>query len=248
MNKALGVDYSEEEIEKVLDALTFDYEQKQKGLFMVDIPSYRQDLKIEVDMIEEIARVIGYERIPTTLPQGAQTQGARSPEQAYRLKLRKTLIRCGMNEVVSYSFVKKDIDDTWGASDGNIPLLNPLREELGTMRTSLLPGLLEIASRNSSRGNTDLLLFEIGNVYLPKELPLKNLPGEVTRIAGLAQGGSNRHWLVPQAKYDFFYVKGILSEIAKEAAWISNTAESRAANIKPCFIPEGRWKSSSTEK
>jgi len=213
VNTVLGVEYSDQEIEKVLEALTFDY-NRNNGVYVVDIPSYRQDLKIEEDLIEEIARVIGYDRIPTTLPQGAQTQGRRSPEQAYRLKLRKTLIQCGMNEVVTYSFIKKDLDDIWGSTQGNIPLLNPLREELGTMRTSLLPGLLEIASRNSARRNTDLLLFEIGNVYLPKELPLKILPEEVTRIAGIAQGGSKRHWLVAQAKYDFYYVKGILDRLA----------------------------------
>ncbi len=217
VNRILGVDYTEEEIVKVLEALTFDYVQKEKGMFTVNIPSYRQDLKIEEDMIEEVARVIGYDRIPTTLPEGAQTQGRRSPEQAFRLKLRKTFIKCGMNEVVSYSFGKMETDETWGSANGNIPILNPLREELGTMRTSLLPGLLEIASRNNARRNTDLLLFEIGNVYLPKELPLKALPEEVTRIAGIAQGGSKRHWLVKPVKYDFFYVKGILSDIAKDS-------------------------------
>lgn len=213
VNTVLGVEYSEQEIKNVLEALTFDY-NRNNGVYVVDIPSYRQDLKIEEDLIEEIARVIGYDRIPTTLPQGDQTQGRRSPEQVYRLKLRKTLIECGMNEVVSYSFIKKDLDDIWGSTRGNIPLLNPLREELGTMRTSLLPGLLEIASRNCARRNTDLLLFEIGNVYLPTELPLKSLPEEVSRIAGIAQGGSKRHWLVAQAKYDFYYVKGILDRLA----------------------------------
>jgi phenylalanyl-tRNA synthetase beta chain len=217
VNQVLGVDYSGQEIEQVLAKLQFTYEQKKDGSYLVDIPSYRQDLKLEVDMIEEIARVIGYDRIPTTLPAGAQTEGRRTPEQVFRLKLRKTLIRCGMNEVVSYSFVGKEQDDLWGSERGNIPLLNPLREELGTMRTSLLPGLLEIASRNNARRNIDLLLFEIGNVYLPEQLPLTTLPQEVTRIAGLAQGGSKRHWLVPQAKYDFFYVKGILAEIAGES-------------------------------
>lgn len=214
VNSVLGVEYTEEEVEKVLEALAFEY-SGDAGVYIVDVPSYRQDLKIEEDLIEEVARVIGYDRIPTTLPQGAQTQGRRSPDQAYRLKLRKTLIQCGMNEVVSYSFIKKDMDDRWGSTNGNIPLLNPLREELGAMRTSLLPGLLEIASRNSSRRNTDLLLFEIGNVYLPKELPLKTLPDEAARIAGIAQGGSNRHWLVSQVKYDFYYVKGILDRLAE---------------------------------
>lgn len=217
VNEVIGVEYEEEEIVKVLDALTFEYVQKENGLFVVEIPTYRQDIKIEEDMIEEVARVIGYERIPTTLPQGAQTQGSRAPEQAYRLKLRKTLIQAGMNEILTYSFVKKAHDDIWGTAGQGIPLLNPLRDELGTMRTSLIPGLLEVASRNNSRRNTDLLFFEIGNIYLPKKLPLQELPEEVLKIAGIAQGGSKRHWLTPQIKFDFFYVKGILEGVALES-------------------------------
>jgi len=216
VNQVLGVEYTDQEIEKVFEVLDFEYLKLPDCRYSVDIPSYRQDLKIEVDLIEEIARIIGYEKIPTTLPQGSQTQGRRTPEQAFRRKLRKILIKAGMNEVVSYSFSNKEMDDQWGSEGRNIPLLNPLREELGTMRTSLLPGLLEIASRNTARRNTDLLLFEIGNVYLPKELPLKQQPDEVSRIAGLAQGESKRHWLNSQVKFDFFYVKGILTQIAEE--------------------------------
>lgn len=215
-NIVLGVVFTEQEIVNVLDALSFEYKHKSDGVFVIDIPSYRQDLKIEEDIIEEIARIIGYDRIPTTLPQGAQTQGNRTAEQALRLKLRRRLINSGMNEILSYSFVKKDIDDIWGTDEESIQIMNPLREELGTMRTSLLPGLLECASRNNARRNTDLLLFEIGNVYLPNKFPLQELPDEVMKIAGLAQGESKRHWLVPQIKYDFFYIKGILNGIAED--------------------------------
>lgn len=216
-NRILGTDYTEQEVRKVFDDLGFSYQERSSGVLTVDIPSYRQDLKIEEDLLEEIARVIGYDRIPTTLSEGSQTQGSRTPEQIFRVRLRRLLISMGMNEVLTYSFVKKETDETWGTKGKGIALLNPLREELGTMRTSLLPGLLEIAARNTSRRNIDLLLFEIGNVYLPEELPLKRLPNEISKIAGVAQGGSKRHWHVPQQKFDFFYVKGILTELAKES-------------------------------
>ncbi|UWG97805.1 phenylalanine--tRNA ligase subunit beta [Dehalobacter sp. DCM] len=216
VNQVLGVAYTEQEVENVLEALNFTYEKLNNSVFRIEIPSYRQDLKIEEDIIEEVARIIGYDRIPTTLPQGSQTQGRRSPEQDFRKKLRNVLIRAGMNEVVSYSFTKKESDDMWGSEGRNIPIMNPLREELGVMRTSLLPGILEIASRNKARRNIDLLLFEIGNVYIPKELPLNGLPNEITRISGLAQGGTGRHWLGKPVKYDFFFVKGILAQIAEE--------------------------------
>ena len=216
VNEVLGVEYTLEQVERVLNALDFDYQVKAGGSFVVNIPSYRQDLKIEEDMIEEIARIIGYEHIPTTLPEGAQTQGVRTSEQAFRLMVRRNLVNAGMNEVLSYSFISRENDDIWGTEKQKISILNPLREELGTMRTSMIPGLLEIAARNTARRNTDLLLFEMGIVDLPKELPLKELPAEVLKIAGLAQGRNKRHWLTPEIKYDFFYVKGILENLAKE--------------------------------
>jgi len=118
--------------------------------------------------------------------------------------------------VVSYSFISRENDDIWGTENQKVSIFNPLREELSTMRTSLLPGLLDIAARNAARRNMDLLLFEMGNVYIPKALPLKELPAEVLKIAGLAQGRNKRHWLTPEIKYDFFYVKGILENLAKE--------------------------------
>lgn len=214
-SRLLGIEVSGEEMNKVMGALGFIYKERA-GVYDVDIPSYRQDLLIEEDLIEEAARIIGYDKIPTTLPMGAQTQGRRTPEQEFRLRLRKLFIRLGMNEVVTYSFVKKDNDDPWGYKNKSIPLMNPLREELGVMRTSLIPGLLEIASRNVARRNLDLLLFEIGSVYLAKGLPLRELPEERTKIAGLTEGKSKRHWQKNQVDYDFFYVKGILTELARE--------------------------------
>jgi len=217
VNQVLGASFTEKEVEGVFEALAFEYEVRAQGCYVVSIPSFRQDLKIEEDLIEEIARILGYARIPTTLPHGSQTQGRRTPQQAFRLLLRNTLLRAGMNEVVSYSFTKKEMDEIWGEKGKAIPLLNPLREELGVMRTSLLSGIVEIAARNVSRRNTDLLLFEFGNVYLPQQLPLQTLPVEKMKIAGLAQGGSKKHWLFPQVKYDFFYVKGILNALAAES-------------------------------
>ncbi len=131
-----------------------------------------------MDLIEEVARSIGYDRIPTTLPHGNQTQGSRTPEQEFRSQLRRALISLGMNEVLTYSFIHPKNDREWGSPSQSITILNPLREDLKAMRTSLIPGLLDIAARNISRRNTDLCIFEIGNVYLASEQPLVNLPQE----------------------------------------------------------------------
>lgn len=214
-SRILGVEVSKADMENVLSALDFPFDKVKDNQYLIKIPSYRQDIKIEEDMIEEVARIIGYDKIPTTLPGGNLTQGHRTPVQVFRQKIRHLLVNLGINEVMTYSFVKKEHDIKWGKKTGSIPLLNPLRDELGVMRTSLLPGLLEIGARNVARRNLDCLIFEIGNVYLAKEYPIRELPHEVSKIAGLAVGTSSRHWLSPQVKYDFYYVKGLLDVIAE---------------------------------
>ncbi|ODA39777.1 phenylalanine--tRNA ligase subunit beta [Desulfosporosinus sp. BG] len=211
----LGAELETAEIRQVLDDLNFEYTE-QEGLFNVSIPTYRADIEIEEDLMEEVARLIGYDRIPTTLPQGDLTQGRRTPEQEFRRRLRKALAQAGMDEVITYTFTRAEADAQWGSAKHSIPLLNPLREELGVMRTSLVPGLLDVAARNVARRNTDVSIFEIGNTYWGEEQPLQKLPREELRVAGVAVGKSGRHWLNQPVNYDFYYLKGILEEAALE--------------------------------
>jgi phenylalanyl-tRNA synthetase beta chain len=211
----LGVELKTAEIRQVLEDLNFEY-QEQDGLFTVEIPTYRADIEIEEDLMEEVARLIGYDRIPTTLPRGDQTQGSRTSEQEFRRRLRKALAQSGMDEVITYSFTRAEADEQWGSAKHSIPLLNPLRDELSVMRTSLVPGLLDVAARNVARRNTDVSIFEIGNTYWGEEQPLQNLPREELRVAGLAVGKSGRHWLNQPVIYDFYYLKGILERLALE--------------------------------
>lgn len=107
-SRVLGFEIKKEEMCDVLAALDFPYEEVQKNQFAVKIPSYRQDIKIEEDMIEEVARIIGYDQIPTTLPGGSLTQGHKNPAQLFRRKIRHLLVGLGINEVLTYSFVKKN--------------------------------------------------------------------------------------------------------------------------------------------
>lgn len=211
----LGIELKTTEIHQVLQDLNFEY-QEQDGLFDVEIPTYRADIEIEEDLMEEVARLIGYDRIPTTLPRGDQTQGRRTSEQEFRRRLRKALAQSGMDEVITYSFTRAESDAQWGSAKHSIALLNPLREELGVMRTSLVPGLLDVAARNVARRKTDVTIFEIGNTYWGQTQPLQNLPREELRVAGLAVGKSGRHWLNQAVNYDFYYLKGILEEVALE--------------------------------
>ncbi len=213
--EVLGMDLTQAEVQDVLQRLAFPYRAEGER-FMVSIPSYRPDLQIEEDLIEEVARLTGYDRIPTTLPAGNQTQGARTPAQEFRWRLRHLLTGVGMDEVLTYSFTNPKQDEQWGQKEFSISLRNPLREELRVMRTSLVPGLLEIATRNVARRNTDMCMFEIGNVYLSKEQPLRSLPDERLHLTALATGGKGKHWLSAAVDYDFYYMKGIVEEVARE--------------------------------
>lgn len=211
----LGIELKVAEIRQVLEDLNFEYKENG-GLFQVEIPTYRSDIEIEEDLMEEVARLIGYDRIPTTLPRGDQTQGRRTPEQEFRRRLRKTLAQSGMDEVLTYTFTRAESDAQWGSAKHSIPLLNPLREELGVMRTSLIPGLLDVASRNVARRNMDVSIFEIGNTYWGEEQPLQKLPREELRVAGVAVGKNERHWRSQPVSYDFYYLKGIMEGLALE--------------------------------
>lgn len=211
----LGIELKAAEIHQVLEDLDFKYKE-DNGLFEVEIPTYRSDLEIEEDLMEEVARLIGYDRIPTTLPQGDQTQGRRTPEQEFRRRLRRVLAQSGLDEVLTYTFTRAETDAQWGSAKHSIPLLNPLREELGVMRTSLIPGLLDVAARNVSRRNMEVSIFEIGNTYWGEEQPLKKLPREELRVAAVAVGKSERHWLNQPVSYDFYYLKGIMEGLALE--------------------------------
>ncbi|CAA7599962.1 Phenylalanine-tRNA ligase [Acididesulfobacillus acetoxydans] len=215
--EVLGFDVSARDLRLVLDRLGFSFEPEGEE-FRVQIPSYRPDLEIEEDLIEEAARLLGYSRIPATQPRGGQTQGRRTEEQEFRRRLRHVLAGAGMDEVTTYSFVRAEADAAWGSAKDAVALLNPLREEQGVMRTTLIPGLLEVAQRNVSRHNLDVSVFEIGNVYLAEQpdRPLRRLPRESLRVAGLAAGKSKRHWLTAPYAHDFFYLKGILEEMARE--------------------------------
>jgi phenylalanyl-tRNA synthetase beta chain len=208
-----GARYAKTEIARVLRDLDFAYTEAE-GIFTVEIPFYRQDLHIEEDLIEEIARIIGYDRIPTTLPQGETTVGRRSPRQDFRLLVRDTLTRSGFCEAITYSFVNPQQDALWGGKR-RIALRNPLRDELSVMRTSILPGLLEAGARNAARRNTDWLLFEMGSVYLTEEDDLREPPLEAPRLAGVLLGESGRHWREAPGAYDFFYGKGVLEALAR---------------------------------
>ncbi|MDQ0756882.1 phenylalanine--tRNA ligase subunit beta [Arthrobacter sp. B3I4] len=168
----IGVDFTEGQILTSLRDLGAAVEKTGTG-YRVTAPSWRTDLETKEDLSEEIARLVGYDQIPATLPVAPPGRGLTRVQQQRR-RLIQALADAGLTEVLAYPFVSKAANDTFGvpAADAErtaLKLANPISEEHGYLRTSILPGLIEVAKRNHSRGFRDLALFEAGLVFLPGE-------------------------------------------------------------------------------
>lgn len=212
VNAVLGTDFTEEEIVGAIKSLKFPMEKTADG-YMVDIPNYRRDIEIEEDLVEEVARLQGFDKIPTTLPHGATTEGMRTPEQRFVDDVKNTLVAFGANEIINYGFISPKEWERLNLADDDvrrdtIKILNPLNEEQSIMRTTLAPGMLKTAARNLNRRNQDLLLFEQGMAFLPNGD--EELPREESCVAIVATGQSGKGWATPAVEFDFYRMKGIV--------------------------------------
>ncbi len=168
--RLIGRDFTDEQITGALTDLGASVEESDGG-YLVTAPSWRTDLETREDLTEEIIRLVGYDTIPSTLPVAPPGRGLTRVQQQRR-RLLNALSAAGLTEVLSYPFVSEKANAVFGAADeGSAPvsvkLANPLSAELGYLRRSILPGLVELAKRNHSRGFRDLALFESGAVFLP---------------------------------------------------------------------------------
>jgi phenylalanyl-tRNA synthetase beta chain len=224
----LGREMPAAEQAALLRALGLMVEEAGSGgeeALQVRVPTARGDLTREADLIEEIARLSGYEGIPARLPpltlQAAEAQaGARRPE-AVADRARDLCVSLGLTEIITFSFGSPERLRLLGCPEGDRrarPLLlhNPLREELSALRTQLLPGLLEALRVHLSRGQRDVRLFEVGEVFLRagRGPEVGDLPDERTRVAGVL-AGCRDHWLKEQKgdELDFFDVRGVVDEL-----------------------------------
>ncbi|MDD4048080.1 MAG: phenylalanine--tRNA ligase subunit beta [Clostridia bacterium] len=219
VNKVLGTEIQPETMEEILKVLQIAILERDEEGWLLMPPSYRQDLEIEVDMIEEITRMNGYDKIPTTLPEGAMTQGMRTAKQKFRYKMRKLMVAQGLMEVFSYSFINPMQLDYWRVPTDHflrdvVTIKNPLSEEQGVMRTTILPGLLETVKRNINKRNKDVKLFEIGKVFFSNGFPENSeIPEEKLMLAAICSGKKEKSWLYGEEEYDFYYLKGVVENL-----------------------------------
>ncbi len=211
ISRVLGMQIADADVERILRALGMQVEASAEG-WHVTSPSRRFDIAIEEDLIEELARIHGYDRIPTTLPGGATRVVAPSETKVEAASLRRHLAARDYLETVNYAFVDQALLAQWSANEGTVALANPLSAELGVMRTRLLPGLVAALQRNVARQATRVRLFELGNVFASTTAAA---PDETQRIAAAIQGDSNsEQWDGKSRKADFHDLKGDLDSLA----------------------------------
>ena len=211
--RVLGVQVADAEVERILRALGLGVEADAEG-WQVTAPTRRFDLAIEEDLIEEIARIHGYDAIPTSLPGGATRLVAASETRVPEHDLREQLVARDFLEAINYAFVDAAWLDAWQMRDVGLPLANPLSAELGVMRPALLPGLVAALGRNAARQQPRVRLFEIGKVFAGGN----EAPVETLRIAAVACGGATaEQWGVGARALDFHDLKGDLEALAAQA-------------------------------
>jgi len=241
VDKVLGTNIDNKQIKNLLKGLNFKIINENQGSITVEVPPYRPDVTIAEDLIEEVARIYGYNNIPTTLPYGATSKGQKTDEQRLRDKIINTLAARGLNEIINFSFINKENFDKllFPAEDVRrkaIPVLNPLSEEQGIMRTSLLPGMLEALRRNVNRRNENLGLFELGKIYLPQGFPaIKELPVEKWTLGLALRGNLASDWQEKGKTVDFYYLKGIVENLLTKLK--INNVSFKSCQDNPSYHP-----------
>ncbi|MCI8594871.1 MAG: phenylalanine--tRNA ligase subunit beta, partial [Oscillospiraceae bacterium] len=204
INALLGTDVPADEMKAILRKLSFTVEGEQ-----VTVPSWRSDVKEMADLAEEVARFHGYNNIPITLMRGETTLGGYSPQQTLERRLGQVCRAMGYSEIITYSFISPTCYDKigWAADDprrNSFKILNPLGEDTSIMRTTVLPSMLEILTRNYNYRNKAVKLYEIGKTYLPGGDD--GLANEVKMLSMGAYGEG----------MDFFTLKGAVEAVLRD--------------------------------
>ena len=211
VNAILGTSIESEAMVRFLNGLGIEASLKDK-LLECRVPTFRSDITREIDIVEEIGRGFGYEKLGMTLPDSS-LQGKDSREGAFRDKVRHILMTCGAQEVLTHSVIDGKLCDIAGRSDTCLKVRNPLSEELNSLRVMLVPNLLQVIGRNQAFGTANVSIFEIGKIYYrSKDSDI----GEKLSIGGAMVGNLWRSsWSLPgkALDVDFFICKGVVESL-----------------------------------
>ncbi|CAM5454794.1 Phenylalanine--tRNA ligase beta subunit OS=Rhodanobacter lindaniclasticus OX=75310 GN=pheT PE=3 SV=1 [Rhodanobacter lindaniclasticus] len=233
LKRVLGVEVADAEVARIFTALGMQVASVADG-WRVTAPSSRFDIEREEDLIEEVARIFGYDKIPTHSPSGALVLAVEPEARINELALREQLAARGYHEAVNLSFVAADLLARWGFDERLVPLANPLSADLAVMRPSLLPGLIEALRHNRARQQERVRLFEVARVFGAGDPPL-----ETPSLAIVACGNARaEQWGEPSRALDFHDLKGDLDALI---AWGGEPERwSVHADALPCWLHPGR--------
>lgn len=233
INKVLGTELTVEQIQAIFDRLGFETIVAADEL-TVYVPTRRWDIAIEADLVEEVARIYGYDNLPTTLPAGQTTPGSYTPAQKLIRQARQTLEATGLDQAISYGLTTEEKAKRFALEEALPTNLDfPMSSEHTTVRMNLISGLLDDLAYNAARKVNDVALYEQGRVFFRDEDQTR--PREVEHIAGAVTGlVSDANWNTTKQEVDFFYLKGIVANLLHE---LGVTNESYQAVAMPDMHP-----------
>jgi phenylalanyl-tRNA synthetase beta chain len=231
-NKILGISLNREQILNILNRLMFTTKVIDDDRVRVNVPSFRKDIEREIDLIEEVARLHGYEKISKTIPSSKVSVSTLTRNQVFEKEIRNILISLGLTEVINYSFIDEKYFDAINIPQNNplrktIKLRNPLSQNWSVMRTTLLPGIINTSVFNINRGIYDVGIFEVGKVFIQgsgvmgqrSDIPPFNkggrggiLPDEKTIVGGALTGRTEKK-IWGKGERDFYYLKGLVESL-----------------------------------
>ncbi|HGO3659665.1 phenylalanine--tRNA ligase subunit beta [Staphylococcus aureus] len=216
INRTIGFDLSQNDIVTIFNQLGFDTEIND-DVITVQVPSRRKDITIKEDLIEEVARIYGYDDIPSTLPVFEKVTSGQLTDRQYKTRMVKEVLEgAGLDQAITYSLVSKEDATAFAMQQRQtIDLLMPMSETHASLRQSLLPHLIEAASYNVARKNKDVKLFEIGNVFFANGEG--ELPDQVEYLSGILTGDYVvNQWQGKKETVDFYLAKGVVDRVSEK--------------------------------
>lgn len=219
INNHLGTNIAKDVMLNIITSVGFDVTKDENDEITVKVPSWRNDVTCMADISEEIARLHGFDKIKSTLPNGVSMQGTQSAKQTFIDKVKASLSSQGLYETISFALTNEETFNKLNIPKDSplrkaVPIMNPLSDEYPLVRTTLLSSIFDNLARNLARKNDDVALFEVGSVFFPKALPVTELPDEVVKIAGAITGRRNAQgWNQTNDMVDFYDAKGIIEEL-----------------------------------
>ncbi|MDY3874376.1 MAG: phenylalanine--tRNA ligase subunit beta [Megamonas funiformis] len=219
INNHLGTNIAKDVMLNIITSVGFDVTKDENDEITVKVPSWRNDVTCMADISEEIARLHGFDKIKSTLPNGVSMQGTQSAKQTFIDKVKASLSSQGLYETISFALTNEETFNKLNIPQDSplrkaVPIMNPLSDEYPLVRTTLLSSIFDNLARNLARKNDDVALFEVGSVFFPKALPVTELPDEVVKIAGAITGRRNAQgWNQTNDIVDFYDAKGIIEEL-----------------------------------